>query len=181
MALATKNKRTIGWRELVGFPAWGIRGIEAKVDTGARTSSLHVENVKHLPKDRVRFEIVLSRKDHGVRVQAEAPLVRWSTIKSSTGHRQERLIVRTVIRVGDFEREVEVSLVSRKGMLCRMLLGRKAIEGFLIVDPGRRYVLSRDEAEEFGVRAVRGHKAQPRQHRYIEARQVQPARKKAKR
>jgi len=149
------SKRTIGWRELVSLPDWGIRGVEAKVETGARTSSLHVENVKHFPDNTVRFEVVLSRRDHGVRVQAEAPLVRWSTIKTSTGHRQERLIVSTLIRVGEYEREIEMSLVSRKGLLCRMLLGRTALANDLVVDPSRRYVLSRAEAEELGVRAKR--------------------------
>lgn len=137
------------------LPEWGVRGIEAKVDTGARTSSLHVENVTHVRNNRVRFEVVLSRSDPALRIRAEAPLVRESRITSSTGHTQERLIIATTIRVGAFERQIEVSLVSRRGMVCRMLLGRKAIEGALIVDPGRRYVLSRAEALEFGVRDAR--------------------------
>lgn len=135
---------TIGWRELVDFPEWGIRGVEAKVDTGARTSSLHVENIEHLPGDRVRFLVVLSRKDPHLRIEAEAPLVRWSSIKSSTGHRQERLIVSTRIQIGSYEREIEMSLVSRHGLLCRMLLGRRALEDGLLVDPTRRYLLSRE-------------------------------------
>lgn len=141
-----REKRVIGWRERVSFPEWGIRGVETKVDTGARTSSLHVENVEHLPGDRVRFEVVLSRDHPGVHIEAEAALVRWSTIKTSTGHRQERLIVATTVRIGTFEREIEVSLVSRRGMLCRMLLGRTAIEGELVVDPDRRYLLSNETA-----------------------------------
>lgn len=152
MTAEHNTKDRIGWRELVDFPDWGIRGVEAKVDTGARTSSLHVENVEHLPNDRVRFLVVLSRKDPHLRIEAEAPLVRWSKIKTSTGHLQERLIVSTQVQIGTFQREIEMSLVSRHGMLCRMLLGRKAIGGDLVVDPSRRYVLSRE-----AYRAMKAH------------------------
>lgn len=154
-----RSKKIIGWRELVDLPEWGVRGVKTKVDTGARTSSLHVENIEHLSDNRVRFEVALSRKDPDKRVAAEASLVRSSRIRSSTGHRQERLIVSTKVKVGDFEREIEISLVSRKGMLCRMLLGRRAIEGDLVVDPDQRYLLSRSEARELGVLKRRSQRA----------------------
>ena len=126
------SKPIVGRREYVAFPEWGIKGVEAKIDTGARTSAIHVDNVKRLPKDRVQFDVVLSRRKPDRRVHVEADLVRFTRVRSSTGHRQERFVVATKIRIGDIKRRIELSLVSRKQMLCRMLLGRTAVTGLLI-------------------------------------------------
>lgn len=134
----------IGWRELVAFPEWGIKGVEAKIDTGARTSALHVEDITRLKGDRVRFHVILSRDNPKARVEAEAPIVRTARIRSSTGHLQVRYVVRARIRVGPHKRKIEVSLVRRHEMLCRMLLGRTALDGFLI-DCGLRYVYGEPE------------------------------------
>jgi len=68
--------------------------------------------------------------------------VRVSRVRPSHGTPQERLVCRTTIRVGALEREIELSLVCREGMLCRMLLGRTAIAGVALVDPGARHLLS---------------------------------------
>lgn len=136
-------KTVIGWREYVALPEWGVDHIKTKVDTGARTSAIDVVNVTEIEGERVRFEIVVSRGESGRQVVVEAPIVRRTRVKSSFGARHDRLIVRTRIRVGAIEREVDLSLVSRRNMLCRMLLGRKALEPDLIVDPSRRYLHGR--------------------------------------
>ncbi len=127
-----KAKPIIGRREYVAFPEWGIRGVEAKIDTGARTSAIHVDNIKRLAGDRVRFDVVLSRRKPDKCVRVEANLVRFTRVRSSTGHQQERFIVAARMRIGDIRRRIELSLVSRKHMLCRMLLGRTALSDFLI-------------------------------------------------
>lgn len=134
----------IGWRELVAFPEWGIKGVEAKIDTGARTSALHVEDITRLKGDRVRFHVILSRNNPEARVEAEAPIVRTARIRSSTGHVQVRYVVSAMIRIGPHKRKIEVSLVRRHEMLCRMLLGRTSLDGFLI-DCGLRYVYGEPE------------------------------------
>ena len=127
-----KAKPVIGRREYVAFPDWGIRGVEAKIDTGARTSAIHVDNIKRLRGERVRFDVVLSRLKPDKRVRVEADVVRFTRIRSSTGHQQERFVVAARIRIGEISRKIELSLVSRKQMLCRMLLGRLALSDFLI-------------------------------------------------
>lgn len=131
----------VGWRELIAFPEWGVKRIRAKIDTGARTSAIHVEEIEELPGDRVRFELVLREKPERRIKWVEAELARQSRVKPSHGEAQQRLVVRTRIRLGPVEREIEVGLVSRRHMLCRMLLGRTAMEG-LLVDPARRYLVS---------------------------------------
>jgi hypothetical protein len=133
----------IGWRERVDFPDWGLRRVRAKIDTGARTSAIDVARIEDLPDGRIRFEVV-SRATPTRKTQwVEATPVRSSSVKPSHGTTQQRHVCRTRIRVGDIEREIEVSLVCRAGMLCRMLLGRTALEGAVVVDPAKKYLLSR--------------------------------------
>ena len=131
----------IGRRERVSLPDWGIRRVLAKIDSGARTSALHVDNIVDLPGDRVRFEVVLSRAHPDRRMPVEAALSRTTKVRPSTGAQHERHVVTTRIRIGGVEREIEISLVSREKMLCRMLLGRTALTG-LLIDVGRKHVLS---------------------------------------
>jgi len=133
----------IGWREWIALPEWGVKRIKAKVDTGARTSVIDVKHVEELPNERVRFELVTSRNVKRRPVIVEAEIVRRTRVKSSFGDAHDRLIVRTRMMLGNVEKDVELSLVSRKSMLCRMLLGREALSPEFLVDSSRRYVVSR--------------------------------------
>lgn len=134
----------IGWREFVALPDWGVSAIKAKIDTGARTSALHVENIRRLPGDRVYFEAVLSHRKPGRRVPVTSDLVRISRVRPSTGHVQQRFVVATRVRLGRHVRRIELSLVCRANMLCRMLIGRTALEGF-VIDPTRDYRFGKPE------------------------------------
>lgn len=130
----------VGWREYVDLPEWGIRHVRAKIDTGARTSAIHVAAIEEMGADRVRFEVVVRERPERKTKWVEGELVRESVVKPSSGEAQARPVVRTRIRIGDREHEAELSLVCRAGMLCRMLVGRKALEGTFVVDPGRTHV-----------------------------------------
>ncbi|MFI4898198.1 MAG: ATP-dependent zinc protease [Phycisphaerales bacterium JB059] len=132
--------RIIGRREWVELPEWGIARLRAKVDTGARTSAIHVSSIEDLEGGRLRFEVVRREKPHRRTVIVEADHVREARVRPSTGRTQRRPVVRTVGRIGSWEREIEMTLVCREGMLCRMLLGRRALTG-LLVDPSRKDVL----------------------------------------
>ncbi|WP_193212295.1 ATP-dependent zinc protease family protein [Luteolibacter marinus] len=136
------NLKTIGWAEYIDYPEWGIDGVKAKIDTGARSSALHVENLEDLGDGRVEFDVVYSRRKPFKRKRVTAPVVKWARVRSSTGHFQKRCFVMARIRIGEEECEVEISLVSRDKMLFRMLLGRKALEHRFLVDVSRRNVLS---------------------------------------
>ena len=125
---------------------WGITGLRAKVDSGARTSALHVEDLEVLGNGHVRFHVILSRKSRHRRVEITAPVEKWARVRSSTGHYTRRCFVRTWIRIGSVEKEIEISLVSREDMVFRMLLGRKALVRDFLVDAGRGYVLSAKRA-----------------------------------
>jgi hypothetical protein len=139
IAKMKEQQRIIGWREIVALPEWGVDGIVAKIDSGARTSAIHVEDVVRLKGDRVRFHLVTSRRKPFKHVLVTADVVRMTRVRSSSGHAQERYVVTTVVRIGKIRRRIELSLVGRDKMLCRMLLGRRALRGFLI-DPGRKHL-----------------------------------------
>ncbi|HVU03001.1 MAG TPA: RimK/LysX family protein [Polyangiaceae bacterium] len=133
----------IGFAEYVDFPKWGIVGLRGKIDTGARTSALHVSNIRELPSGRVGFDVRLHRKKAEHTVHVEARLLRRGRVRPSTGDTQTRLFVLATLRIGTIEREVELSLVDREKMIYRMLVGRSALGAAFVVDPSRRYVLTR--------------------------------------
>jgi hypothetical protein len=132
----------IGWRERVDLPEWGVRRIRAKIDTGARTSAIDVAQIEPLAEDRVRFEVVVRDRPERVTKWIEADTARQSVVKPSSGERQQRVVCRTTMGIAGIEHEIELSLVCRKGMLCRMLIGRTALAGVFSVDPSRKYVLT---------------------------------------
>jgi hypothetical protein len=140
---AAPERVLIGTTEAVSIPAWGIRGLAAKIDTGARTSALHVERVKELGGGRVRFDVRLDARDASRRARVEAQIARRGRVRASNGGVETRLFVSARIQLGAVERPVEIGLVDRSAMLYRMLLGRSALAGSFLVDPGRRYVLGR--------------------------------------
>ena len=138
----TARPVTIGYQEYVALPEWGIDRLLAKSDTGARSSALDAKNIEELGEDRVRFDIALSRKNREKTVTVEADVVRRTRIRSSHGHTTDRLVVVVPLHVGRVSKPIEVTLVGRKRMICRMLLGRTALAETFLVDSGRRFVLS---------------------------------------
>ena len=138
---STNEPLIIGWREMIELPDWGIAKIKAKVDTGARTSALHVQDLEHLDDDHVRFNVVV--REHPLRlVSVEAPLFRVSRVKPTHDRIEERPVVQAKMRLGGVERLIEISLVGRPGMRCRMLLGRRALAEAFLVDAQHCYVAS---------------------------------------
>lgn len=136
-------RTVIGWSEFADFPQWGIRRLKAKVDTGARTSALHVENLELLRGGFATFEVVHGTRKNPRTKHVTARVIRQSRVRSSTGEYTKRCFVRTTIRLGDIEKEIEISLVSREKMLFRMLIGRKALEHDFLVDVSKKVVLTK--------------------------------------
>jgi hypothetical protein len=137
----SRRPKLIGAAEYVDIPAWKVHALAAKVDTGARTSALHVENVEELGGGRVRFDVRLNRRLPKESVRVEATISRRGRVRSTSGVVRPRLFVHAVIRVGGIRRRIELGLVDRSRMIFRMLLGRSALEGVFLIDPGRRFLL----------------------------------------
>ncbi len=136
------SKLIIGWRETISIPEWGITELRAKMDTGARSSAIDVASSEILPEGRVRFEVVLDRKKRDRKRIIEAPISRRTAIRSSTGETRNRLMVLVKVKIGPIVKPVEFSLVCRENMLCRALLGRRALEGDFLIDATRKYSLN---------------------------------------
>ena len=137
----------IGVTEYVDIPAWRILRLRAKIDTGARSSALHVENIRELGSGRVRFDVRLSRSESERRVRVEARIARRGQVRPSSGEPEERIFVAVKVRIGPVEREIELSLVDRGRMIFRMLIGRRALAHAFLVDPGRRYLLHQPSSQ----------------------------------
>ncbi|HKD55969.1 MAG TPA: RimK/LysX family protein, partial [Hyphomicrobiaceae bacterium] len=122
---------------LLGLPA-----IKAKVDTGARTSALHahfVEPYEARRNRRVRFGVHPIARRADIEIVCTALVVDERTITSSNGDREKRYVISTPIRIGDREWEIEVTLTNRDAMSYRMLIGRQAISGGVLVDPATSF------------------------------------------
>ena len=133
----------IGWREWVGLPDFGIRKIKVKVDTGARSSSLHAFDLHEFRRGGVpwvRFQIhPVQRKDNNA-VVVEAPVFAFRSVRSSSGRAETRPVIITHVELLGVTWPIELTLANRDEMGFRMLLGREAIRRRFLVDAGRSYV-----------------------------------------
>ena len=137
-----KDKPVIGWREWIALPDLGINAVKAKVDTGARSSSLHAFDVREFKKGGktwIRFRVHPFQRNARAFVESEAELVEYRHVKSSGGHETLRPVILTTAMVLGTGWVIEITLASRDTMGFRMLLGRKALERRFLVDPGRSF------------------------------------------
>ena len=143
-------KLVVGWREWVALPQLGVAAVKPKIDTGARSSSLHAFHIHEFQRDGVtwlRFDVHPLQRDTKTTVAAEAPLLEYRLIKSSTGHANRRPVIVTELELAGLRWPIELTLASRDQMGFRMLLGREALRGRLTVDPGRSYLASAPPAD----------------------------------
>ncbi len=132
-----------GWREWVSLPALDVPWVKAKLDTGARTSAIHAYETEEFERDGVdwvRFDVHPWQRSALDSVHVELPVVDRRVVRSSTGHEEERLVVVTSIGVVGCRLDAELTLTNRDEMGFRMLVGREAMRGALLVDPARSYV-----------------------------------------
>jgi hypothetical protein len=137
-----KRPFVLGWQEWIALPDLGLPAIKAKIDTGARTSALHAFLVEAFgPPDQpmVRFGIhpIPGRLD--IEIYCAAPVVDRREVTSSNGEREVRYVIASTIEAGGRRWPVEITLTNREGMSYRMLIGRQAIRGDVVVDPSASF------------------------------------------
>lgn len=133
-----------GWREWVTVSDGTHQlKMQAKLDTGALTSSIHAEETKLFERDGkkwVRFVVTDPRTKDSKRMRIEAPLVRIARIKEPGGESEEREVVRLSFKIGDRNMRAEFTLNNRVNMLSPVLIGRRTLSEMGWVDPSRAYL-----------------------------------------
>lgn len=154
MNQGTKKPLTrLGWREWVALPELDIAHIKAKVDTGARTSALHAFSHSTFHERgvlMVRFRIHPIQRRVDIEQECIAEVIDQRTVSDSGGHREKRLVIATPVQLGERRWTIEVTLTKRDNMQFRMLLGRTAIKGHYVVDPGRSYLIGHKPEHHHG-------------------------------
>ena len=135
----------IGWREWLALPRLGLDALKVKIDTGARSSSLHVDAIEEFQRDGVtwlRFEVMTGRRGASS-ARCEAPAFDRREVTDSGGHITSRWFIHTAVRMAGVEWECEINLTNRRNMLFPMLLGRTALGGRFRVDPQLSFACGR--------------------------------------
>jgi hypothetical protein len=138
---AARPLAIVGWRELVNLPELGLSGIPAKIDTGARTSSLHAHVLEDFERGGERF-VRFAVDWGGTRHCCEAVHVDVRGITSSNGDQQTRFVIKTPLTIGNLTFRAEISLADRSQMQFPMLIGRTALRRRMVVDSGHSWLQS---------------------------------------
>lgn len=145
-----QDKVIVGSEEWCAFPQLGIPTIKARVDSGAKTSALHAVNISPFQKEGenwVKFDINPIQNNTKTVIHCQAPLVDKRIVKSSSGFREQRYVIKSQIKIGDENWDIELTLTNRDSMGFRMLLGREAMSGRVLVDPEQKYLLGQTTRE----------------------------------
>ncbi len=136
--MKTVEKPIIGSVESCSLPELGITDMNVRVDTGAKTSSLHVDNLKKYVKDgvtQVQFDIHPDSHNVNKTVNCHIKVTDIRKVKSSNGASEERYVITTPIKLGQYEWNIEITLTNRADMSYLMLLGREGLGKQFLVDP----------------------------------------------
>jgi hypothetical protein len=133
-------RMVIGRREWIALPDLGVSPLNAKTDSGARSSSIHAEDVILSPDElRVSFTTTNHYNEPSF---CEAPVARTALVRSSSGIARKRVFIQTTaVLPGGFRWSILISLANRSEMTCPMLLGRRALAGYFLIDPQGAHLL----------------------------------------
>lgn len=139
----------IGSLEVCDLPEIGITNLQIRVDTGAKTSSLHVDNLTEFLREGkpwVKFDIHPDAHNVDRIIACESPVYDSRTIKSSNGESQERYVIKTLFGLGGKTWPIQITLTDRSDMSYLMLFGRQGMGSRVLVDPSKTFLLSTDNS-----------------------------------
>jgi hypothetical protein len=140
---ADHSRLVIGWREWLALPEWDVTRMKAKIDTGARTSSLHAAGIRYYSEkgvEMVRFKVYPLQRSLRNSGEVHTEVIDRRMVRSSSGVAELRPVIRTYVELMGVCWPVEVTLARRRLMGFRMLLGREAMWDRFIVDPSESFL-----------------------------------------
>lgn len=139
------NKIIIGNLESCNLPDLGICDLQVRIDTGAKTSSLHVDNLKRIKvrgRPYVEFDLHPDIYNLDQTVHCKAPVFDSRRIKSSNGEVEQRCVIQTTLQLGEHQWPIELTLSNRQDMTYLMLLGREGMGERVLVDPAESFLVN---------------------------------------
>lgn len=146
-----KNLQSIGWQEWVELPQLKVPAVKVKIDTGAKTSSLHafnIEKVRRNKRDYASFEVHPLQGNNLLLIHCTAPIIDVRGVMSSNGIVEQRLVIKTPLVLGTEKWDIELTLSNRDPLRFRMLLGREALKGKVFIDPSKTLVVRKYKERE---------------------------------
>lgn len=146
-----KSKLIIGSEEWCAFPELGVPAIKARVDSGAKTSSIHAFNIQVFRREGVQwvsFEIHPIQNNRRTVIRCERPVIDKRNVKSSSGISETRYVISAAVKLGELVWDIELTLANRDSMGFRMLLGREAMVERIMVDPALACTLGEVDSAE---------------------------------
>ena len=142
------KKLIVGNLETCSLPELGIDDLQIRIDTGAKTSSLHVDNLKKIKKDGkpwVKFDLHPDIYHVENVISCQAALTDLRSIKSSNGSSEKRYVISTLFQLGNHSWPIEITLTDRSDMSYLMLLGREGMGSRLLVDPSKTFLFAAND------------------------------------
>ena len=146
------TKKIIGWKEWFGLDCLGLPAIKGKIDTGAKTSSLHAFNIESFyieDVEYVKFDVHPLQKNKDLARSCVARVIDRRMVSDSSGKKEKRFVIKSDLVVGEKKTRIELTLANRDSMVFRMLLGREAIKQTkMVVDVSRSFVRGTKKRKE---------------------------------
>lgn len=141
-----RERPLIGWREWADLPDFEVTGVNAKIDTGAKSSAIHAFRIKEVMiegAEHVEFYLHPVQRRKKPEVFCRALLAGRRVVRSSNGQEEERYVIETMLRLGPRSWKIDLTLTNRDAMGFRLLIGRDALRRKFLIDPGASYLLQR--------------------------------------
>ncbi len=134
----------IGYIETVDLPEMELFGLDAKIDTGADSCSLHCDEMK-VEGDKVTFLLhdEVHEAYHGKKITL--PIYKIKRVKSSNGKSEERVFIKSPIKLGRKTYPAQISLANRENMKYPMLIGRRFLSRRYLIDVSHKYITKKDK------------------------------------
>ncbi len=145
------NRIILGNLENFDLPELGIFGIQVRVDTGAKTSSLHVDNMSRFTKAGkpwIKYHIHPNIHNVDDIIECKSPIQDIRLVKSSNGKSEERYVIKTLVKVATATWPIEITLTNREDMSNLMLFGREGMGNKVLVDPSATFLLNNENTAE---------------------------------